>query len=66
MYLNLLVKVPNVPGKLVITKKGETSYVYYEVGYFGYIVMKQLVLLFIQRKKHRLQKLNCLIVDILL
>lgn len=32
MYLDLLVKVPNAAGKLLITKKGETSYVYYEVG----------------------------------
>lgn len=32
MYLNFLVKVPNAPGKLLISRKGQTSYVYYEVG----------------------------------
>lgn len=32
MYLNLLVKVPNAPGKLLFQKKAETTYVYYEIG----------------------------------
>lgn len=32
MYLNLLVKVPNAPGKLLHTKKAGTTYVYYETG----------------------------------
>lgn len=31
MYLNLLVKVPNAPGKLTLTKKADTTYVYYEI-----------------------------------
>lgn len=30
MYLDCLVKMPNVPGKIVCQKKGETTYVYYE------------------------------------
>ena len=32
MYLNLLVKVPNAPGKLLFQKKAETTYVYYEIS----------------------------------
>lgn len=32
MYLNLLVKVPNVPGKLIRTKKSGITYIYYEIG----------------------------------
>jgi hypothetical protein len=31
MYLNLLVKVPNAPGKLLLQKKADTTYVYYEI-----------------------------------
>ena len=31
MYLDCLVKMPNAPGKLVCQKKGETTYVYYEI-----------------------------------
>lgn len=31
MYLDLLVKVPNAKGKLLLTKKAETTYVYYEI-----------------------------------
>ena len=30
MYLDCLVKMPNVPGKIVCQKKAETTYVYYE------------------------------------
>lgn len=30
MYLNFLVKIPNVPGKITYRKKAETDYVYYE------------------------------------
>lgn len=29
MYLDCLVKMPNVPGKIVCQKKAETTYVYY-------------------------------------
>lgn len=32
MYLDCLVKMPNVPGKIVCQKKAETTYVYYETG----------------------------------
>lgn len=31
MYLNLLVKVPNAPGKLTLSRKADTTYVYYEI-----------------------------------
>ena len=31
MYLNLLVNVPNAPGKLTRTKKSGTTYIYYEI-----------------------------------
>ena len=30
MYLDCLVKMHNVPGKIVCQKKAETTYVYYE------------------------------------
>lgn len=32
MYLDLLVNVPDAPGKLLLTKKADTVYVYYEIG----------------------------------
>ena len=32
MYLNLLVKVPNVPGKLTRSHKSGTTYIYYEIN----------------------------------
>lgn len=32
MYLDLLVNVPEAPGKLLLTKKADTVYVYYEIG----------------------------------
>lgn len=31
MYLDCLVKMPNAPGKIVFQKKGDTTYVYYEI-----------------------------------
>ena len=31
MYLNLLVKVPNAPGKLTRSRKSGTTYIYYEI-----------------------------------
>lgn len=32
MYLNCLVKMPNAPGKIIYQKKGEATYVYYEIA----------------------------------